>query len=470
MGCQIAVVGIGLDGAVGLAPAVLRQVEAATLLVGGDRHLAYFPDHPAPKLALGDLSGAIAALQRFLAQHAHSEAIDPGDALESSRSESCHSEPLAVVLTSGDPLFFGLGRLLLEQLPAAALRFYPHLSAVQLAFSAIKQPWQDATLVSVHGRSLEALIQQLKRCPRKLAILTDGEHHPGAIAQLLLDLELPIHYRCYVCENLGGPTEKVYSGPPERFLRRESVLDLALESKTSLPHNFASLNVMVLVQVEWLDRPDLSNSADLRPTDWPRIGIPDGAFATFDDRPGLMTKREVRTLALAELALAENQVVWDIGAGTGSVSIEIARLCPSSRVYAIEKTAAGMGLIGRNCDRFRVSNIQAVRGAAPDALADLPDPDRIFIGGSGGHLSEILAVCGARLRANGCLVLAIATLENLAIAQAWLRQRGWRVRLMQAQFLRGVAIAAQASGGISAQTRWTPLNPVSLLTAERGLG
>ncbi len=426
---MIHVVGIGLDGAVGLAPTALTLVEQASLLVGSDRHLSYFPHHPAPKHPLGDLSSAIATLKTFLDHPANPTA---------NQTANQTANPTAVVLTSGDPLFFGLGRLLLEQLPADFLQFHPHLSSIQLAFSAIKQPWQDAVIVSVHGRSLDALIPALKRSPAKLAILTDPTHSPRAIAALIISLELPVDYRCHICENLGGSHEAVHTGAVQEFLTRD----------------FASLSVMVLVKV---DVP-----TDLRTL--PLFGIADGAFATFGDRPGLMTKREVRMLVLGELALPSGHsgpvpVIWDIGAGTGSVSIELGRLCPSAQVFAIEKTAAGVGLIEANGDRFKVTNVQPIRGSAPAALAELPDPDRVFIGGSGGNLEAILAVCGARLRAEGVVVLALATLENLAIAQAWFKREGWTVRLMQAQFSKGTAIANH--------TRWSPLNPIHIITATQ---
>lgn len=410
----IQVVGIGLEGAAGLTLAVRQLIEQATLLVGSSRHLSYFPDHPAPRLGLDHLSAAI----------------------ESIRQVSLQPHQRIVVLTSGDPLFFGLGRLLLAEFPAEQLRFYPHLSAVQLAFSRIKLPWQDARLVSAHGRTLEELSHALQQGVDKIAVLTDADSSPAAIARLLLNLDLPSQYQVWVCENLGGADERVQPWSLEE-----------LQSTA-----FAVLNVVVLLR--------LAGATPLNLDFLPALGLPDASFISFPDRPGLMTKREVRVLVLGELALRPGQIVWDIGAGTGSVSIEIARLFLSSQVYAIEKTAVGVALIQQNCQRFQVDNVVCIAGSAPAALQGLPRPDRIFLGGSGGQLTRILDECRAILAPTGTIVLALATLEHLSQAWQWLEEQSeFSYRLLQVQLSRSVPI--------SSLTRLAPLNPVTLVTLHR---
>jgi precorrin-6Y C5,15-methyltransferase (decarboxylating) len=172
-----------------------------------------------------------------------------------------------------------------------------------------------------------------------------------------------------------------------------------------------------------------------------------------------MTKREVRILILGELALQPGQVVWDIGAGTGSVSIEIGRLSGTSRVYAIEKTAIGIALIEKNCRRLHVKNVVSIHGTAPEILQQLPTPNRVFIGGSGGNLTLILDSCHARLATGGIVVLALATLEHLNMVLDWLNSNGWEYRLLQVQLSRSVPVAQL--------TRFTPLNPVTIVTATR---
>jgi precorrin-6Y C5,15-methyltransferase (decarboxylating) len=406
------VVGIGLDGAEGLTDAVRQIVAQAQLLVGSDRHLQYFPGHRAKRLGLGNFSDAIAEIRTHLTNG---------------------TTPI-VVLVTGDPLFFGLGRLLLAELPPSQLSFYPHLSSVQLAFNRIKLPWQDAKIISAHGRSLDELTQTLQQGVEKIAVLTDGTNTPSAIARLLLALDLPSRYQMWVCENLGGIEEQV------QLLPTESIVGQI----------FAPLNVVVLLRHQLTTQP-------LNLDTLPMLGLSDQSFLSFSDRPGLMTKREVRILILGELALQLGQIIWDIGAGTGSVSIEIARLFPTSRIYAIEKTALGATLIQQNTQRFQVENICPIQGIAPNALHPLPPPDRIFIGGSGGNLSEILDFCKTQLKPNGILVLAVATLEHLNHALNWLSNHGWNTRILQVQLSRSVPVGSL--------TRFAPLNPVTLVTA-----
>jgi precorrin-6B C5,15-methyltransferase / cobalt-precorrin-6B C5,C15-methyltransferase len=415
----IQVIGIGLDGAAGLSAALNQKIAEATVLVGSERHLSYYPHQTADRIVLGDLASAIAQMRPYL-----------NDALRSGRA------PTIVILVSGDPLFFGLGRLLLTEFPPELMTFHPHLSSVQLAFNRLKLPWQDARIISAHGRSLDELMQALQQGIEKIAVLTDGVNTPAAIGQLLSALDLPSPYRLWVGENLGGADERL--------------VDLATLSS---PEAFASLNVVILVRV--------AAKAALNLTALPLMGLPDSAFLSFSDRPGLMTKREVRILALGELALQPPQVVWDVGAGTGSVAIEIARLCPSSQIFAIEKTAIGVALIQQNCQRFQVSNVRPIQGAAPVALTALPAPDRIFIGGSGGDLEKILAVCRERLSAPGTLVITLATLEHQMMALNYLQTlpASWSSRWLQVQLARSTPIAAL--------TRFTPLNPITIVTLTK---
>ncbi|NJP11300.1 MAG: precorrin-6y C5,15-methyltransferase (decarboxylating) subunit CbiE, partial [Leptolyngbyaceae cyanobacterium RU_5_1] len=350
--------------------------------------------------------------------------------------------PLIVILTSGDPLFFGLGRLLLMEVSPDQLTFHPHLSSIQLAFSRIKRPWQDACIISAHGRSLDELTQALQQGVEKIAVLTDKTNSPGAIAHLLHALDLPIRYQMWVCQNLGGLDERIVEVQDFQSLQTQT---------------FAPLNVVVLQRVEELE--------SLKLYSLPILGVPDQAFLSFRDRPRLMTKREVRVLVLAELALQSPQTVWDVGAGTGSVSIEMARLCPGSQIYAIEKTAVGATLIQKNCQRFQVNTVTSIHGTAPQALQSLPQPDRIFIGGSGGNLNEILDICGAQLQVGGRIVLALATLEHLNTALTWITAQSptphyqWHHHLLQIQLARSVPV--------STLTRFSPLNPVTLVVAEK---
>lgn len=415
----IHIVGIGLDGASGIAESVRQIVDGATVLVGSDRHLSYFPDRPADRIVLGDFRSAIQEIRCRLS-----------------------ADETIVVLVTGDPLFFGLGRLLLMELPAEHLCFHPHLSAIQLAFNRIKVPWQDARTISIHGRSFDELILALQQgCP-KIAILTENDRTPSAIVRLLVSLDLPSQYDFWVCENLGGENERV------RLLPMAEILE----------ESFAPLNVVVLLRVSNEERA-ARDRTECPAKNLPAFGLPDASFVSFSDRPGLMTKREVRILILGELALQPGQIIWDVGAGTGSVSIEIARLFPNSRVYAIEKSAIGTASIEQNCRRLQASNVISIHGKAPEILYKLPQPDRIFIGGSGGNLSDILDISGARLAENGVVVLALATLENLDEAIDWVKENKWSYQLLQVQLSRSVSVKSL--------TRFAPLNPVTILSATK---
>ncbi|WAL59078.1 precorrin-6y C5,15-methyltransferase (decarboxylating) subunit CbiE [Thermocoleostomius sinensis] len=416
----IHVVGIGLDGVDGLSAPVKHLLQQATFLIGSDRHLSYLSDYAGERWVLGDFRQAI--------QHIKEQLQISNDCPE--------QPPLMVILTSGDPLFFGLGRLLLAELPAEQLTFHPHLSSVQLAFSRVKVAWQDAQIISAHGRSLDELSRVLQQGAEKIAILTDKTNTPQAIARLLFALNLPWAYQLWVCENLGGNDEQV------RCFRPEAVVD----------ESFAPLNVVILLR----DASALAATLDSLPA----LGIADHQFLSFPDRPGLMTKREVRLLVLGELKLQPHQTIWDIGAGTGSVSIEMARLFPSSQIYAVEQTAIGISLIQQNSQRFNVQNITSVHGSAPTVLEDLPQPDRIFIGGSSGKLHEILHQCSQRLHISGTIVVALATLEHLTVALNWLQTApAWEAQWLQVQLSRSIPIATL--------TRFQPLNPVTLLTIRR---
>jgi precorrin-6Y C5,15-methyltransferase (decarboxylating) len=408
------VVGIGLDGASGLREEVRQIIAQASVLVGSDRHLGYFPDYSGDRIVLKDLKATMGEIR--------------------TRLETDH---VIVLLVTGDSLFFGLGRLLLAALPKQKLTFHPHFSAIQLAFNRIKIPWQNAKVISVHGRCLEQLTIALQQGTEKIAILTDEIYNPYAIARLLQCLDLAATYQFWICENLGGMDERAGCWP----------LTAISEQK------FAPLNVVVLL------RQTNGSGGEMDFPKLPMLGLPDSSFLSYSDRPNLITQREIRLLILGELALKPGQIIWDVGAGAGSVAIEIARLLPTSKIYAIEKTAAAISLIEQNCQRFGVSNVVSIHGTAPEILYHLAPPHRIFIGGSGGNLKEILRFAGAQLHPQGVLVLALATFEHLTLATQWVREKGWEHNLLQAHLWRSVAVESL--------TRFSPLNPVTILTIKK---
>ena len=389
----ILVLGIGAGGADRLLPALRERVQAADLLVGGRRHLAAFPDAPGERLAItGELAPV---LQRL--------------------SQAWQAGERAVVLASGDPLLYGMGATLRRHLPPEALEIVPAPSAFQLAFAALAEPWHDARLLSAHGRPLAPVIAAARQAA-KAAILTDRRHTPAAIAQALLETGLAPETPAAIAEELGGPAQRV----------RRMSLEEASQAEVR------PLNVFLVWPGQVLPEP-------VPP------GLPDQAFITTGRQ---ITKREVRLLSLAELALGPGEVLWDLGAGSGSVGIEAARSQPTARVHAVERRAQFCQHIQENLRRFPAPNLRLIQGVAPEACQELPDPDAVFLGGSGGRLADILDQVTRRLRPGGRLVINLATLESLATV----RERLPDARITQLHCSRGV--------DIQGKLRLEPLNPV----------
>ncbi|MEM9568298.1 MAG: precorrin-6y C5,15-methyltransferase (decarboxylating) subunit CbiE [Cyanobacteria bacterium P01_E01_bin.34] len=409
---KLHVVGIGLDGLDGLSASVRSLLHLSPVIAGPKSHLDRVSSCSGRKL---QLPKSVQDWPERLRQELHTSDV--------------------ALLATGDPLFFGIGRLLTQHFSAKQLQFYPHLSCIQLACNRLHIPQQTLTTVSVHGRSLDGLVAALKQGRSPIAVLTDFHHSPGAIAQLLQQLQLPVRYQLSVCSQLGGPEERIDTYVP-------SQLD-ELQSQT-----FTFPNIVILQQVPSDERP---------PNDLPVFGIPDRHFLTFPDRPGLITKQEVRTLSLSLLQLPTSGIIWDVGAGTGSVSIEIARLVPNATIYAVEKNSVGLQLIAANARRFQTPNVREIAGIAPAALESLPSPSRVFVGGGGQSLPDILQLCTQRLQPGGLIVGNFATLESCTQAQHHFKSVNFCVRSLQVNLSRSVAIAQS--------TRFSPLNPVTLLQA-----
>lgn len=263
-------------------------------------------------------------------------------------------------LLSGDPLFYGLGKRIKQQFPSDDIQFIPAVSYMQSCFANAGINWDDAEFISLHGRPLETINKKLN-C-RKLFIYTDPDNTPAVIAGYLIkklgaDKD---NYIVHVGEFIGS--EK------QRF--REGSLD-EIHSMT-----FGKLNSMILR--------DLSNEVA---NDASRFGLRETDIA---HSRGLITKSEVRAAVIHRLQLPDKGVFWDIGAGSGSISVETSRLYQSLSVFAIEKNTEQLANITENKAAYRCRNLHIVSGQAPECLFDLPHPDRIFIGGSGGRLDDII--------------------------------------------------------------------------------
>jgi len=266
-----------------------------------------------------------------------------------------------VIFTSGDPLFYGLGKLLVERFPKTRINFQPALSSMQLCFARFGISWEDALFVSLHGRPLSQLARVLYR--HKLFILTDKENNPASIAHYLTKLIEPDecnHYTMYIGENLGCSNEKLST----------------LSIDETLSKKFSQPNSIILVK----------NTG--------RATIQDVRFGLTEKEirhsRGLITKNEVRAAVLHALRIPSTGVFWDIGAGSGSISIEAARLNPGLDVYAIDFKPDAIRNIHFNRNKYKCWNISIHQGRAPEILTGMPDPDCVFIGGSGGMMKEIL--------------------------------------------------------------------------------
>lgn len=329
----------------------------------------------------------------------------------------------AVLVYSGDTGFYSGASSMMEKLEALGVRarVLPGLSSIQLLAAALGRPWQGWNLVSAHGRTCDPVAECMQGRPT--FFLTGGSEDPATLcAQLAAEGFGDVQGVVGQC--LGTPEEKLFRG---------SVKELAAG-------RFNSLSVLLVEAVEGLPRR--------------APGLPDEAFERGDVP---MTKQEVRAAVLAKLAVRPEDILWDVGAGTGSVSVELALAAPRGRVYAVECRPEGCALIKANREKFRTRNLVLVEGLAPDALSDLPAPDAVFIGGSKGSLAAIVdAALDKNPDARIC-ASAIA-LETLSAAVAALTAKGRTVQVSQIAVSR-----AKAVGGLHLMMAQ---NPIYLITGE----
>lgn len=329
----------------------------------------------------------------------------------------------AALVYSGDTGFYSGASSMIEKLEALGVRarVLPGLSSIQLLAAALGRPWQGWNLVSAHGRTCDPVAECMQGRPT--FFLTGGSEDPATLcAQLAAEGFGDVQGVVGQC--LGTPEEKLFRG---------SVKELAAG-------RFNSLSVLLVEAVEGLPRR--------------APGLPDEAFERGDVP---MTKQEVRAAVLAKLAVRPEDILWDVGAGTGSVSVELALAAPRGRVYAVECRPEGCALIKANREKFKTRNLVLVEGLAPDALSDLPAPDAVFIGGSKGSLAAIVdAALDKNPDARIC-VSAIA-LETLSAAVAALTAKGRTVQVSQIAVSR-----AKAVGGLHLMMAQ---NPIYLITGE----
>lgn len=399
----LTVVGIGEDGVAGLSPAARSVVERAEVLVGGARHLAMIPPSSAERLRW------LSPLEATLPE------------IEARRGRRM------VVLASGDPLWFGIGATLVRHFAAVDMTILPHTGAFSLAAARMGWPLADTAMVSLHGRPIEILGLHLAPGAHVLALSENGTT-PDAVARYLAangwgPSELT------VLEHLGGAVERRLDGTAAEW-----------------PHPpGADLNTVAVVC-----RPGP------RAVVFPRTaGLPDEAFV----HDGQLTKREVRAATMAALAPLPGQTLWDVGAGCGSIGIEWMRAAEHAPAIAIERDEARRDYIARNAAALGVPGLRIVAGDAPAALAGLPAPDAVFIGG-GLSTPQLVETCLSALEPGGRLVVNAVTLEGEAALVAWRGRHGGDL----------VRLAISRAAPVGPFQGWRSLMPVTQWALRKSHG
>ena len=369
-----------------LPPAVAGIIAESDVLAGGDRLLEMFPDFSGQKirltLPLGDWLKELAEIQR--------------------------QGRKVTVLVSGDPNYFGLAKKLLETIPPEGVTIIPTTTVVQEAFARMKINWERAEVVSLHGRGgLTEFWSALYRASHYygsgyLAIYTDPENTPTIIAKRLLGRGQQ-NWRMTVFEDLGTPDERVTSW---------TLFDAKLRK-------FSPLNLVVL---ECLKRPAPIS-----------LGMPERVYV---HEAGLITKREIRVVTLGLLELQPYHTLWDLGAGSGSVSIEAAALLPHGSVWSVEKSPLRSEQIAANRAYFGAAQVEVIEDDALAAMPHLPSPDRVFVGGGGKDLALIIREAHSRLNPDGLIVANVISLDALKLATTVMTELGLELSVTQLQAAR----------------------------------
>jgi precorrin-6Y C5,15-methyltransferase (decarboxylating) len=394
------IVGIGEDGMEGLSPAARAVVESAEVIIGGDRHHLLSPHVSAERIAWPSPFNAM--IERIRAQKGRR----------------------VVILVTGDPLWYSVGARITKAIPPAEIRFHPQLSAFQLAACRLGWSLADVETLTIHGRPSEQILPYVHPGAKLLLLARDG-NSPAEVARLLTERGYG-QSRIHVLAAMGGENERYFHG-------------VAQEWSVAAP-DFHTLGV------ECIAGPDALVL--------PRTGLPDDCFR----HDGKITKRAARAMALAKLVPVRGGLLWDIGAGCGSIGIEWMRAARDAQAIGIEPLADRRAMAALNALDLGAPRLDLVDGTAPAALSGLPKPDAVFIGGGLSH--EVIAASLAALKPHGRLVAHAVTLESEAVLLEAFGEHGGE--------LERIAIAsASPVGGMHG---WRPLMPVtqwSLLRSAR---
>ena len=345
-----------------------------------------------------------------------------------------------IVFSRGDPLWYGIGRILIENLPEEELLFYPANTCVQLAFSRLKKPWQGVKTVSIHGRDSIELIKYLKLKEKSIAVLTDPKNKSlELIRRNLKELKLENYYEYWLLEDIGSDNEKI---------REISLME-------NLPSEISNLNIVILIKKE---KNYTKNSL-------PLFGINDNYFKSFDDRPNLITKREVRIQILADLELPEKGTLFDIGSGTGTIGLEALRLRPKIKLICIDKRLGSKSLISENAKRLGVLPNKIIEGDVKQYFINnlkesFSELNRIVIGGCDKETKIfVIKYLTNYLKKDDIIVIPIVTYEVLQQLCLILKELNYQTNINLLQIFKGVSIVEG--------TRFEANNPVFIIKAKK---
>jgi len=432
MGNKLYVIGMGPGSEKLVHPAARELIEKCDVLIGGRRNLEPY----------GHLSKEMLVIGNNL------------DEVYSYISGNIEKKRIAV-LASGDPGLYGIMSSLKENLPQVEMEVVPGISSLQYFCGKLHMSWNDIVITSVHGRQQSQLYDIIK-ANKKTAVFTGGVQSPDAICRKMAELGLN-NAVVAVGENLSYENERITVGSPDEIGKK----------------TFGSLSLMIIQH-----NGDIAGAQSQRenstPAQWEHSsaaqwdcsthaqweystpGIPDHLFIRGNVP---MTKEEIRSVSISKLRLKNDSVVYDIGAGTGSVSVECGLICRYGQVFAIEKDSEGVGLIEKNAAKFGVRNITIVSGEAPAALKGLPKPDRIFIGGTGGYMGEILDWIHRECQ-NVRVVANTVTIESTYEAIEGLKKRGFcNIEIIN--------LSVSRSRKAGEKHLMTALNPIYIICAEK---
>ena len=417
-----ALIGILDDGWAGLSDRARQRIASAEVVIGAGRTLALVRPYLPASATCKETDGVLGKVPSWIA-----DARDAGQSV--------------VALATGDPLCHGIASWLIGKLGHEDFEILPAVSTLQLAFARFKTPWQDIKISTCHSadagewfvgttpaHGLYKLMRAIALHPR-VALFTGPANNPARLARALITAGYGDEVKLSIACRLLLPDEEVFS--------QLVTVDVANRL-------FSEPNVVLVERT-----PDAAR---------PSFGLEDLEYIQRSPEKGLITKQEARALSLAKLRLKPDAMVWDIGAGSGSVGLECARLAPHGHVWAIEKNEGDAANARANAAQFRIGNYTLCEGKAPALLDTWPDPDAVFIGGSGGELGELISLILGRLKPAGRLVMNFVTIENLAVATAALKEAGavWDV----------VQLQASRSQPILDMHRLAAQNPVWIVTAQ----